>query len=102
MKHSNSNVQVHEQVDTNKIILLIFCLLFDLIGMLSFLLPVLGEVVDIVWAPVSAILIFFMFRKHNGAIGGVLGFMEEIMPGIDVIPSFTLMWAYKYYFSNRG
>ena len=101
MSQSTTNVQVQERTDANKFVLLIFCLLFDLVGMLSFLLPVLGEVVDVVWAPTSAILIFFMFRKYNGEVGGVIGFMEEIMPGLDVVPTFTLMWVYKYYFAKN-
>jgi hypothetical protein len=101
MKQVNNSVQIDKQTDTNKFVLLIFCLLFDLIGMLSYLLPLLGEVADVIWAPISAILIFLMFRKHNGAMGGVIGFMEEIMPGADIIPTFTLMWAYKYYFSKN-
>lgn len=101
MSQVNTNIQVAKKTGANKLVLLIFCLIFDLIGMLSYLLPILGEVVDIIWAPLSAILIFIMFRKFNGALGGVVGFMEEIMPGADILPTFTLMWIYKYYFSSE-
>lgn len=102
MSQASTSIQIHKKTDTQKVVLLILCLIFDLIGMLSYLLPVLGEFIDIIWAPMSAILIFFMFRKYNGAIGGVVGFMEEIMPGADIIPTFTLMWVYKYYFTNKA
>jgi hypothetical protein len=102
MKQVNTSIQIQRKTDTGKIILLIFSLIFDFIGMLSFLIPILGEVMDVVWAPMSAILIFIMYRKHHGAIGGVLGFMEEIMPGADIVPMFTLMWVKKYYFSENN
>ncbi len=98
----NTSIQTLPKADTHKIAMLILCLFLDLIGMLSYLLPVLGEVVDIVWAPISAVLIYVLFRKHNGALGGVVGFFEEIMPGADLVPTFTLMWIYKYYFSQRN
>jgi hypothetical protein len=101
MKQSNSSIQIQSKIDTNRIMMLLISLFLDMIGMLSYLVPVVGEVVDVIWAPISALLIYLMYRKHNGAIGGVLGFMEEILPGADAVPTFTLMWIYKYYFSKK-
>lgn len=79
-------------------------LLFDGIGMLSFAIPFVGEFSDVVWAPLSA---WFMTRMYKGKIGqaaGVFTFIEEIVPGFDIIPSFTLMWLYTYVFkpSKKG
>ena len=68
MNKMNTSIQTLPKADTHKIAMLILCLFLDLIGMLSYLLPVLGEVVDIVWAPISAVLIYVLFRKHNGAL----------------------------------
>jgi hypothetical protein len=36
-----------------------------------------------------------------GQIGAVLNFIEEILPGTDIIPSFTIAWFYKKHFANQ-
>ncbi len=69
-----------------------FCLLMDAIGFASYALPVLGEFGDIVWAPLSSVIFFISFGGWKGAFGGVFNFVEELLPGFDFIPSFTLMW----------
>src|SRR6476619_203211 len=71
---------------------LIFCLIMDGIGMLSYIIPVLGEFSDAVWAPFSGFIFFLCFGGWRGAAGGLLNFIEEILPGTDFIPSFTIMW----------
>ncbi|NKI25054.1 hypothetical protein HCG49_00595 [Arenibacter sp. 6A1] len=74
-------------------------LLFDGIGMLSFVIPGIGEFSDIIWAPVSAWLMTRLYKGKIGKVAGVINFIEEIVPGLDIIPSFTLMWLYTYVFS---
>jgi len=69
---------------------------FDAIGTLSYLVPALGESIDFVWAPLSAILLFRMYRGAEGKIGGMINFFEEAFPFTDIIPTFTLTWIYKY------
>jgi len=82
----------------NKIPQLSVCILLDLIGYLSYLLPVLGETEDILWAPISAIIFFVLFgRKKFGMLGGVFSFIEEISPGLDFIPTFTIAWFIRKY-----
>ena len=71
------------------------CLIMDLIGMFTYAIPGLGEFADIVWAPISAIIFYKMFGGRIGMIGGVLNFLEEIMPFTDVIPSFTIAWLIR-------
>ena len=71
---------------------LVFCVLMDLIGYASYTIPVIGEFADLVWAPISAIIFFLTFGGWKGAIGGIGNFLEELLPGTDFIPSFTLMW----------
>jgi hypothetical protein len=69
------------------------CILLDIIGMTSYLLPVIGETEDIVWAPVSAIIFYFLFgKKKFGFFGAIFSFLEEISPGLDFIPTFTIAW----------
>jgi hypothetical protein len=64
----------------------------DLIGMASYAFPFLAEFSDIVWAPISALIFNKLFGGRLGLIGGVLNFLEEIMPLTDIIPSFTIAW----------
>ena len=68
------------------------CIAMDLIGMFTYIIPALGEFADIVWAPISATVFYKMFGGRIGMIGGVLNFLEEIIPFTDVIPSFTIAW----------
>jgi len=67
-------------------------IVFDLIGMISYVFPP----IDIVWAPLSAYIMIKMYKGNVGKIGGVISFIEEAIPGLDFIPSFTLIWFYVY------
>jgi hypothetical protein len=73
-------------------------ILFDLIGMISYVLPV----VDVVWAPLSAYLMLRLYRGNVGKIGGLISFIEEAVPGLDFFPSFTLTWCYVYLIKREG
>lgn len=68
------------------------CILLDLVGMATYVFPALGEFGDIVWAPVSGFLFYKLFGGRFGLIGGVLNFLEEIIPWTDIIPAFTIAW----------
>src|SRR5215204_3912162 len=71
---------------------LVFCILMDVVGYASYAIPGLGEFSDILWAPLSSIIFMTTFGGWKGALGGVGNFIEEILPGTDFIPSFTIMW----------
>jgi len=71
---------------------LILGILFDLIGMMSYILPM----IDVVWAPLSAYLMIRLYKGNVGKIGGMISFIEEAVPGLDFFPSFTLTWCYVY------
>lgn len=75
---------------------LILGIIFDCIGFLSYLVPVFAEAIDIIWAPISAILVLIMYKGTIGKVAGVISFIEELLPFIDFIPTFTLTWIYKY------
>lgn len=75
---------------------LIFGLLLDGIGMLSFVVPGIGEFSDVIWAPVSGWIMTRIYKGRVGQVAGVIAFVEELLPGFDFIPSFTLMWIYTY------
>lgn len=71
------------------------CITLDVIGMASYIIPGLTEFTDVVWAPISGYLFFMLFGGRFGVIGGVLNFLEEIIPFTDLIPSFTIAWFIK-------
>lgn len=76
---------------------LALCILMDLVGYASFAIPVLGEVMDIAWAPISAAIFMRMFGGTRGLFGGIFNFVEELLPGLDFIPTFTITWFLSYY-----
>lgn len=69
---------------------LALCLLLDAMGYISFAIPFVGEFSDIVWAPIAAIISYKMFGEKRGKYTALTTFSEEILPIIDVIPSFTI------------
>jgi hypothetical protein len=71
-------------------------LIFDGIGMLTYSAPLFGEVVDVVWAPISGILLMLMYKGTAGKIAGLFGTIEELIPFTDLIPTFTITWFYTY------
>lgn len=74
----------------------------DAIGMLTFAIPFFGEFGDILWAPISAIIFFSSFGGKKGAAGAMFNFMEEILPFLDFIPTFTIAWFYFRYAENKS
>ncbi|MGC1206174.1 MAG: hypothetical protein WA839_14990 [Flavobacteriaceae bacterium] len=85
----------------NKYKVLALSILFDALGYVSFIIPVIGEFSDIVWAPLSGWLMTKLYKGKSGKIAGVITFVEEALPGLDVIPTFTLMWLYTYVFTGK-
>lgn len=77
-------------------------LVLDGIGMLSLAIPGLGEFLDILWAPVAGWFMTRLYPGRKGKIAGVVAFLEELLPGLDLIPSFTLMWIYTYLLTKKG
>lgn len=69
-----------------------FCLLMDAAGFATYAVPFLGELADLLWAPLSAYIFFRCFGQSRMAL---LQLAEELLPGADFIPSFTLMWAWR-------
>ena len=67
----------------------------DAVGMGSYLLPVLGETFDEVWAFVAGIV---FYRWFGTKIGSLLSGLEEVLPFNDFIPSFTIAY---FYFKSR-
>ncbi|MDP5093319.1 MAG: hypothetical protein NWQ17_08405 [Polaribacter sp.] len=64
--------------------------------LLSIVLDLIGFIplIDVVWAPLSAIIMAIMYKGVKGKIAGIISFIEEIIPFTDVIPTFTILWMY--------
>ena len=80
-----------ENLSKNKKLLL--GIVFDLIGIITF--------IDIIWAPLSGYLMTKMYQGKSGKVAGVVTFIEELVPGLDIIPTFTIMWFYTYVFNTE-
>ncbi len=76
---------------------LLLCLFFDFVGCATYLIPGLGEISDVFWAPLSAFIFYSMFKKKLGIYGAVISYSEEVLPWTDFIPTFTLAWFIRNY-----
>lgn len=73
-----------------------FCILMDLVGYSTFMVPFFGEFLDILWAPISGLIYWKTFGGPKGFFGGGFAFLEELLPGTDIIPTFTITWFIQY------
>lgn len=71
-------------------------ILFDFIGMISYVFPGIGPFIDILWAPIAASQLAKMYPGTRGRVGAVIVFLEELSPGFDFIPTFTITWVYVF------
>ena len=67
---------------------LLICLVIDVLGSSSELLPILGEVTDVLYAPIAATVLRNLFGSNNILFG--LEFAEEILPFTDILPLATI------------
>ena len=82
-----------DQIDFVQWAKLAACIGLDLAGDASELIPFLGEFTDVAFAPVEAALVFSLFKSP--LLSGI-GFVEEILPFTDVIPTFCICWCVSY------
>lgn len=94
--------QVSVSAVNNKTRDLVLGILFDIIGVLSFSVPLIGEFSDVIWAPFAGFLMTWMYKGTVGKVGGVVTFLEEILPFSDFIPTFTLTWIYNYIIRDKN
>ncbi|MGH2647790.1 MAG: hypothetical protein ACRDE8_09500 [Ginsengibacter sp.] len=73
------------------------CIIFDVVGCLSYIVLPFGPI----WAVISGIIFYFLFRKKFGFFGGIFSFIEELFPGIDFIPTFTIAWFIRKYQAEK-
>jgi hypothetical protein len=100
----SKEIQLQKNIDfqNDKTRDLILSLVLDLIGMITFVIPGIGEFGDVIWAPISAYLMTKIYKGTAGKIAGIFSFLEEVLPFTDFIPSFTIMWFYTYVFKKEN
>lgn len=76
----------------NKYKLLALSILLDAIGFIPF--------IDFVWAPLSGYIMTRLYKGEMGKYAGIFTFIEEAIPGLDFIPTFTIMWFYTHLFKK--
>lgn len=96
MQTITSNPLLVEKYNNRKKLMLGLSIVFDLVGMITYLLPVFGETFDLIWAPIAGFALYIMYGGYLGVFGGMFVFMEELIPFTDFIPGFTIMWFMKY------
>ena len=76
-------------------------LLYDTVGMATMAIPLVGPFLDLLWAPYAARKMGEMYPGKKGKVASVIVFIEEILPGTDIIPTFTLMYFYTFFWSKK-
>lgn len=94
------DIYKHMRKNSTPLPSIVICILMDLMGYASFAIPGLGELTDLLWAPLSAFIFYKMFGGRIGVFGGMMNFVEEILPFADFIPSFTIAWMIKMFSSS--
>ena len=63
------------------------CIAIDIIGSSSGLVPIVGGLTDVIWAPIAA----FLLRSFYGSnVIFALEFAEEVLPFTDILPLATI------------
>mmetsp|Transcript_21182 Transcript_21182/g.44471 ORF Transcript_21182/g.44471 Transcript_21182/m.44471 type:complete len:288 (+) Transcript_21182:56-919(+) len=77
---------------------LLLCIIIDIIGSANEAIPIVGELVDVVYAPIAALLLRQLFSGSNVIF--LLEFAEEILPFTDVLPLATICWVVESFFGG--
>jgi hypothetical protein len=94
-------IETNAQPKSHKYSKLVLSLIFDGIGMLSYAIPLVAEIIDLIWAPISGLILAKMYPGTVGKVAGIIEFLEEILPETDIIPTFTLTWFYVYVYKKE-
>jgi hypothetical protein len=75
----------------NRYVTLFLCVVIDVIGCMTYLVPALGEAFDAIWAPASAGLLHYIF---DSTLVTSVQFIEEALPLTDLFPTATAAFFY--------
>ena len=85
------------QLDFTKLFL---CICIDILGSVNEAIPLVGELVDVIYAPIAALLLRQLFSGSN--IIALLEFTEEVLPFTDILPLATICWICEAFFGNSS
>jgi len=74
---------------------LMLAVTIDVLGNLSYLIPVLGEAGDVAFAPMQGVAAKMMYDANALAL---FALAEELLPGFDLIPTMTVGWVLETFF----
>jgi hypothetical protein len=74
---------------------LVVSLTVDALGSATYLVPAVGELGDLAWAPLQTCLIMAMYNTTSPQLK-YLSFAEEILPFTDIVPTATLGWLSQH------
>ena len=92
-----ANDPLPRQLDFAKLFL---CICIDILGSANEAIPLVGELVDVIYAPIAALLLRQLFSGSN--IVALLEFTEEILPFTDILPLATICWICESFFSDSS
>ena len=82
---------------------LVGSIVIDIIGVISYLVLGIGESIDLGTAPLNVWWVYAMLddveepEPYVAEVFSAAAGFEELAPFIDVVPSATLAWVYKWY-----
>ncbi|TDH73476.1 uncharacterized protein CCR75_003081 [Bremia lactucae] len=85
------SVRAKEFINANPSRKLVASLAIDFLGNATFVVPGLGEVIDVLWAPVSSKMVDALY-KESSPRAKYVALMEELLPFTDFIPTAKLAW----------
>lgn len=74
---------------------LVLCIMIDAVSDSSFLIPGIGEIEDIAWAPLAALAMKYLFNSDAVAMAE---FVKELLPFTDIIPLACTVWLLENVF----
>jgi hypothetical protein len=96
-----NKTSLRKSYQNQKYLKLVLSIALDLVGMATFVIPGVGEFADLIWAPIAGLAGFLMYGGLVGAVGGTFTFLEELLPGTDILPGLTLTWIVKFGLRDR-
>jgi hypothetical protein len=92
-KRKETSVEIRQE----DVVRLLVSVLVDVIGTSSEVVPIVGEVSDIAWAPVAG---FILRSLYGSNVVLVLEVVEEILPFTDFLPLATICWVVDTFFAT--
>lgn len=93
------NKEILQRYKRLKYIKLGLAVLIDLIGVATYMIPGIGESIDLFWAPISGLFIFMLFPSRKLLAFG--GAVEEMIPFTDFMPTAIIAWGLDYIIDNK-